>query len=71
MTCYFRHLGIVFVKAGIVVTPENRKQLDKVIQNILHVEYKNCPDTWHAVKKRLVADESGFIEELKTAWNSQ
>ena len=71
MTCYFRHLGIVFVKAGITVTPENRKQLDKVIHDLVHVDYKSCPDTWRVVKKRLAEDEAGFIGELKQAWANQ
>lgn len=71
MTCYFRHLGVVFAKAGIVVTPENRKQLDRIIHDIVYVNYKDCPDTWYAVKKRLAEDEAGFIQELKTAWSSQ
>lgn len=71
MTCYFRHLGLVFVKAGIIVTAENKKQLDMVIHELVHVDYKSCPDAWRAVKKRLAEDEAGFIEELKAAWNKQ
>lgn len=71
MTCYFRHLGVVFVKAGIIVTPENKKQLDKVIHNLVNVDYKSCPDAWRAVKKRLAEDEDGFITELKAAWKNQ
>ncbi len=68
MTCYFRHLGEVFKKAGIDVTPTNKKQLDKVIHRIVKTKYKDCPSTWREVKKRLAEDESGFIVELKTAW---
>jgi hypothetical protein len=71
MTCYFRHLGVVFVKAGITVTAENKKQLDKVIHDLVHVDYKSCPDAWRAVKARLVEDEAGFIAELKQAWANQ
>ncbi len=71
MTCYFRHLGVVFVKAGITVTPENRKQLDNVIHDLVHVDYKSCPDAWRAVKARLAEDEAGFIEALKRAWENQ
>ena len=53
------------------MTPENRKQLDKVIHDLVHVDYKSCPDTWRAVKKRLAENEVGFIEELKKAWTNQ
>jgi len=62
---------VVFVKAGITVTAENKKQLDKVIHDLVHVDYKSCPDTWRAVKKRLAEDEASFIKELKQAWDNQ
>jgi hypothetical protein len=71
VTCYFRHLGEVFKKAGIEVTKENRQKLDRVISNLVNVEYKNCPAAWREVKKRLTEDESGFVLSLKEAWNSQ
>lgn len=58
---------MVFVKAGITVTSENRKQLDKVIHDLVHVDYKGCLKTWRVVKVRLV-DEAGFIQDFKTAW---
>jgi len=65
LTCYFRHLTQVFEKAGIVVTSDNRREVDKVIHRIVRVEYKNCPATWREVKKRLAADETAFVSELK------
>ncbi len=71
LTCYFRHLGEVFRKAEITVTPENKKQLDKVIHGIVGTEYKNCPSTWREVKKRLAEDEAGFVLMLKESWRSQ
>jgi len=43
----------VFSKAGVEVTKENRKEIDRVIHGIVGVEYKSCPDTWRAVKERL------------------
>jgi hypothetical protein len=61
----------VFKKAGIEVTPENRQKIDKVIHDLVNVEYKNCPATWKEVKKRLAEDEAGFVLKLKAAWNSQ
>lgn len=67
MTCYFRHLKQVFEKAGIEVTSENKQGIDKIIHDIVGVEYKNCPTTWKEVKKRLADDKEGFISELKEA----
>jgi len=55
----------VFSKAGVEVTKENRKEIDRVIHGIVGVEYKSCPDTWRAVKERLAENEGIFIEALK------
>jgi hypothetical protein len=66
MTCYFRHLNAVFDKAGVAVTKENRKDVDRVIHGIVGVEYKNCSAAWRAVKKRMAEDEEGFVNALKT-----
>jgi molecular chaperone GrpE (heat shock protein) len=68
LTCYFRHLKDVFAKAGIEVTKENKRDLDKIIHKIMRVEYKNCPDTWKEVKKKLAEDEAGFVSKLKAEW---
>jgi len=67
MTCYFRHLKRVFKKAGIEVTGDNKRKIDRVIHGIVGVEYKNCPATWGKVKERLAEDEEGFASELKKA----
>lgn len=69
MTCYFRHKQMkeVFERAGIEVTKENRKEIDRVIHAIVGVEYKNCSPTWKAVKEHLAADEDVFIERLRSA----
>ncbi len=67
VTCYFRHLQDIFVKAGIEVTSQNKREIDMAIHNIVNVEYKNCPATWREVKKRLAEDEDAFVGELKKA----
>ena len=69
MTCYFRHLGVVFAKAGIEVRKENRKQLSSTIK-IIAGGNMDCPAVWRQVKKRLAEDEDGFVSELKTAWEN-
>jgi hypothetical protein len=69
VTCYFRHLKVVFEKAGVDVTEANKREIDKTIHGIVGVEYKNCSATWKEVKKRLAADEDAFIAALKQALN--
>lgn len=67
MTCYFRHLKQFFEKAGIEVTRENRREIDKAFHNIVGVEYKNCPATWKEIKRRIAENEEAFISKLKEA----
>jgi molecular chaperone GrpE (heat shock protein) len=67
MTCYFRHLKHVFEKAGLEVTSENKRKIDRVIHGIVGVKYKNCSAAWKEVKKRLAEDEEGFVSKLKEA----
>jgi hypothetical protein len=55
----------VFGKAGVTVTKENKKDVDRVIHSIVGVEYKNCSATWKEVKKRIAEDEEGFVNMLK------
>ena len=67
MTCYFRHKQMkdIFERARVVITKDNRKEVDRVIHSIMGVEYKSCPDTWRAVKAMLAEDEDTFIRELR------
>lgn len=67
MTCYFRHIRNIFKKAGIEITDQNKREIDRVIHSIVKVEYKNCPATWREVKKRLAEDPEAFVSELRTA----
>ena len=71
MTCYFRHLKEIFKKAGIEVTGENKREIDRVIRNIVGVKYVDCPATWRKVKKRIAEDEAEFVLMLKEAWNKR
>jgi len=68
VTCYFRHLKEVFVKAGIEVTNENKKEVDRVIHGIVGVAYKDCPAAWREVKKKIAEDEGAFASRLKEEW---
>ena len=71
MTCYFRYLNKVFEEAGIEVTSENKREIDRAIYGIVCVDYKTCPAAWKEVKKRLAEDEEGFISKLKETLEKQ
>ena len=71
VTCYFRHLTQVFAKAGIEVTSQNRQEIDRIIHNIVGVNYKNCPAAWRQVKRLVSEDEANFVSKLKDAWENR
>jgi hypothetical protein len=68
LTCYFRHLTLVFQEAGITVTLENKKDVDHIIHQLVGVEYKDCSETWRQIKQRLADNHDEFVAELKNAW---
>jgi hypothetical protein len=70
MTCYFRHLNGVFTQAGIEVTRENKKELDRILRQLAGAQ-GNCSVVWQQIKKRLAQDEAGFTAELKAAWENR
>ena len=68
MSCYFRHMKDVLDEAGIKVTKENKKDVDRIIHGLADVEYKNCSPTWKGVKEHIKGDDSArkqFIKKLK------
>ena len=68
MSCYFRHMKDILDEAGIEVTKENKKDIDRLIHGLVDVEYKNCSPTWKAVKEQITSDEklrSRFVKKLK------
>jgi hypothetical protein len=70
VSCYFRHMDDVFVEAGIMVTRENKKQLDQLLHELADVEYKNCSPAWKRIKE-LRADEAlrrELVRDLKARW---
>ena len=70
MSCYFRYMKDVLEEVGIEVTPENKKEIDRIIHELVDVEYKNCSPTWRAVKEQIKGDKAArqrFAENLKAA----
>jgi hypothetical protein len=56
MSCYFRHLKDIFTEAGIEVTPQNRKQIDRAFHRIVGVAHKEYPVTWEKLKQEWLVD---------------
>jgi hypothetical protein len=56
----------ILEKAGIKVTEENKKRLDKHIHKEVGIDYKNCTNTWKAIKNRIEVDEQEFLRSLST-----
>lgn len=65
MTCYFRHLNEILKKAGVTITKEKKRDVDRAIHTIVGTSYKNCSATWKEVKKRIAEDEEKFVNILK------
>ncbi len=57
----------IFTQLGVEVTPENKKEIDRKIHNMLGVTYKNCSETWSAIKSRMADDEEKFLSDLAKA----
>jgi hypothetical protein len=58
----------VLQEAGVEITPEDKKEIDRIIHELVEVEYKNCSPTWKGVKELIKGDEasrSRFITRLK------
>ena len=71
MTCYFRHLKGVFEKAGVEVTAENKRELDELLHDLVHVRYKQCPAAWRGVKALAAKDVDDLARRLKELWRKR
>ena len=41
MSCYFRHMKNVLEESGCEVTKDNKKYIDRIIHELVDVEYKD------------------------------
>jgi hypothetical protein len=60
----------VLDEVGVEITPENKKEIDRILHGIAGVEYKNCSPAWKKIKEMVKgdpADRERFIKELKSA----
>jgi hypothetical protein len=55
-------------EAGVEVTPANKKEIDRAIQSLVEVEYKDCSPAWKEIKTHIKGDDLArlrFIDKLK------
>ena len=55
----------LFEDIGVVVTKENKKEIDSRIHDYLSVDFPNCAASWKQVRRRLKDDAEGFKSRLK------
>ena len=70
MSCYFRHMRDVMEEVGIEITPENKREIDRILHGIAGVEYKNCSGAWKRIKRMVKgepAERERFVEKLMSA----
>jgi hypothetical protein len=41
----------IMEEAGVTITKENKKDIDRALHSLVNVEYKNCSATWKELKK--------------------
>ena len=55
----------LLVEIEVEPTKENIEVVDKVLHEMLSVDYPNCAATWKMLRKKLKYDAKGFTERLK------
>ena len=70
MSCYLHNLKDILNEAGVEISADNRKQIDRAIHGIVNTTYKDCPGTWKQVKQKLASSEAEkreFVKKIKAA----
>jgi len=67
MTCYFKNSRMKELLSDIEIDPtkENIEEVDKILHEMLSVDYPNCAATWKMLRKKLEYDAKGFKKRLK------
>jgi len=52
---------------GVEETKDNIEKVDKILHDMLSVDYPNCAATWKMIRQKLKYDAEGFRERLKDA----
>ncbi len=69
MTCYFKNSRMkeLLRDIGVEETKDNIEKVDKILHDMLSVDYPNCAATWKMIRQKLKYDAEGFRERLKDA----
>ncbi|MFW9963426.1 MAG: hypothetical protein ACFFCX_07675 [Candidatus Sifarchaeia archaeon] len=69
MTCYFKNSRMkdLLRDIGVEETKDNIEKVDKILHDMLSVDYPNCAATWKMIRQKLKYDAEGFKERLKVA----
>jgi hypothetical protein len=70
MSCYFRHMKDLLDEAGVEVTADNKKEIDRIIHQFVGATYKDCPSAWRGVKEKVLGDPARrreLVGRLKAA----
>ncbi len=62
MSCYLRHLEQIMKSAGVGLTPQNRKEVDRFLHVYVKIPYKDCPRAWKQLKEIVRGEEKGKAE---------
>jgi len=68
MSCYFRHMKDILEEVNVEVTPDNKKEIDRILHGVVGVEYKNCSPAWKKIKEMIKGDEESredFVIRLR------
>lgn len=57
MSCYLRHMKDILTEAGFAVTASNKKQIDKLLHEMVGATYKDCPATWQGLKQDFMSND--------------
>ena len=68
MSCYFRHMKDVLAEVPVEISPDNKKEIDAILHEIVGVPYKDCSPAWKAIKTRIKGPKevrAAFVERLR------
>jgi len=54
----------IFSQAGINITKDNKKDIDRAIHKIVEIDYKNCSDAWKKIKEIIKGNDETKKAEL-------
>jgi len=60
----------VLDEVGVTITPASKKEIDRILHEIVGVPYKDCSSAWKRIKEMVKgspADREQFVGKLRNA----